>query len=55
MDADLQDPPELLPEMIEWWKKGYKDVYAKRRSREGESWFKKWSSHTYYKLLQHNL
>ena len=53
MDADLQDPPELLPEMIEWWKKGYKDVYAKRRSREGESWFKKWSSHTYYKLLQH--
>ena len=52
MDADLQDPPELLPEMIDWWRRGYKDVCAKRRSREGESWFKKWSSHTYYKLLQ---
>ena len=52
MDADLQDPPELLPEMIEWWRRGYKDVCAKRRSREGETWFKKWSSHTYYKLLQ---
>ena len=52
MDADLQDPPKLLPEMIYWWQKGYKDIYAKRRSREGESWFKKWSSHTYYKLLQ---
>jgi len=53
MDADLQDPPELLPEMIKWWQNGYKDVCAKRRSREGETWFKKWSSHTYYKLLQH--
>ena len=53
MDADLQDPPELLPEMIEWWQKGYKDVCAKRRTRDGESWFKKWSSHTYYKILQH--
>lgn len=53
MDADLQDPPELLPEMIKWWEQGYKDVCAKRRSRAGESWFKKWSSHTYYKILQH--
>ena len=53
MDADLQDPPELLPEMIKWWEQGYKDVCAKRRSRDGESWFKKWSSHTYYNLLQH--
>ena len=52
MDADLQDPPELLPEMISWWEQGYKDVYAKRRSRAGESWFKKWSSHIYYKILQ---
>lgn len=52
MDADLQDPPELLPEMISWWERGYKDVCARRRSREGESWFKKWSSHAYYKILQ---
>lgn len=52
MDADLQDPPELLPEMISWWEKGYQDVSAKRRSRDGETFFKKWSSHTYYKILQ---
>lgn len=52
MDADLQDPPELLPEMIYHWERGYKDVCARRRSRDGESWFKKWSSRTYYRLLQ---
>lgn len=52
MDADLQDPPEMIPEMISWWEKGYDDVSAKRRSRKGESFFKKWSSHTYYKVLQ---
>lgn len=52
MDADLQDPPELLPEMICWWEKGYRDVSARRRSREGETFFKKWSSHAYYKLLR---
>ncbi|WP_370850407.1 glycosyltransferase family 2 protein [Megasphaera sp.] len=39
MDADLQDPPELIPEMISWWEKGYQDVSAKRRSRAGESFF----------------
>lgn len=52
MDADLQDPPELIAEMIEWWKKGYDDISAKRRSRAGESFFKKWSSHAFYKILQ---
>ena len=52
MDADLQDPPELIKEMLYWWKQGYKDVCAKRKSRAGETWFKKWSSHTYYKVLQ---
>lgn len=52
MDADLQDPPELIPELVNWWLQGYQDVYAKRRSRDGETWFKKWSSHQYYKLLQ---
>lgn len=53
MDADLQDPPELIKEMLYWWEQGYKDVCAKRKSRAGETWFKKWSSHTYYKILQH--
>lgn len=52
MDADLQDPPELIKEMIYWWEQGYNDVCAKRKSRAGEGWFKKWSSHTYYKILQ---
>lgn len=52
MDADLQDPPELLPDMIAWWEKGYRDVSARRRHREGETFFKKWSSHVYYRLLK---
>ena len=52
MDADLQDPPELLPAMIAWWEKGYRDVSARRRHREGETFFKKWSSHVYYRLLK---
>jgi glycosyltransferase involved in cell wall biosynthesis len=52
IDADLQDPPELIPQMIALWEEGYDDVYAKRRSRAGESWFKKVTSETFYKLLQ---
>ncbi|MBC7943435.1 glycosyltransferase [Candidatus Saccharibacteria bacterium] len=52
IDADLQDPPELIPKMIKFWEEGYDDVYAKRSSREGESWFKKASSRLYYRLLQ---
>ncbi len=52
IDADLQDPPELIPQMMKLWEGGYDDVYAKRRSREGESWFKKFTSKMYYRLLQ---
>ncbi|MGH7218320.1 MAG: glycosyltransferase family 2 protein [Candidatus Microsaccharimonas sp.] len=52
IDADLQDPPELIPEMIKLWEEGYDDVYAKRRSREGETWLKQFTSRTYYKTLQ---
>ena len=52
IDADLQDPPELIPEMIKLWEEGYDDVYAKRRSRDGESWLKKFTSKAYYKTLQ---
>ena len=52
MDADLQDPPELIPQMIKYWEQGYDDVYAKRRSRKGESWLKKFTSSEFYKLLQ---
>ena len=52
LDADLQDPPELIGEMIKYWEDGYDDVYAKRRSREGETWLKKFTSAAFYKLLQ---
>lgn len=52
IDADLQDPPELIPEMIKYWEQGYDDVYAKRNSREGETWFKKASSQWFYRILQ---
>lgn len=52
IDADLQDPPELIPEMINYWEMGYDDVYAKRRSRAGETWLKKWTSSLFYKILQ---
>ena len=52
IDADLQDPPELIPEMIKYWEEGYDDVYAQRRSRKGETWLKKFTSKMYYRVLQ---
>ena len=52
IDADLQDPPELIPEMIKYWEDGYDDIYAKRNSRQGETWFKKMSSQWFYRILQ---
>ena len=52
IDADLQDPPELIPEMIKWWEQGYEDVYAKRKTRGRESWLRKWLSLMFYRLLQ---
>jgi len=51
MDADLQDPPEVLPELIERWKEGYEVVYAIRAEREGESWFKKVTASLFYRLI----
>lgn len=52
MDADLQDPPELIPELIKYWEEGYDDVYARRKSRKGETWLKKFTSTMYYRVLQ---
>ena len=52
LDADLQDPPEVIPELIKYWKEGYDDVYARRKSRKGETFFKKFTSKMYYRILQ---
>jgi polyisoprenyl-phosphate glycosyltransferase len=51
MDADLQDPPELIPVFIKHWENGYDDVYGCRNSREGETWLKKKTSVWFYSLL----
>lgn len=50
-DADLQDPPEVIPEMIEKWREGYDVVYGVREIREGETWFKKFSAKLFYRLI----
>ena len=51
MDADLQDPPEIVVDMLNSWEQGFEDVYAKRRSRGKESWMKKHLSHPFYFIL----
>ncbi|WP_235937516.1 glycosyltransferase family 2 protein [Marinobacter caseinilyticus] len=51
MDADLQDPPELIPEMVKKWQSGVDVVLMKRRSRQGETWVKRTSAHLFYRLL----
>ena len=51
IDADLQDPPELIAEMIEKWHEGYDVVYASRRVRIGESWFKRFSAEGFYQVI----
>jgi len=52
IDADLQDPPELIPELIRRWREGFDVVYAKRTAREGETWIKKATSHAFYRIIQ---
>ena len=51
IDVDLQDPPELIEEMLAKWREGYKVVYAKRRSRKGETFLKTWISHFGYRVI----
>lgn len=51
IDADLQDPPEILDEMIQYWEEGYHVVYGVRRTREGESGFKLFTARAFYRLL----
>ena len=52
IDADLQDPPEVILKMIERWKEGFEVVYGKRIKREGETFFKKSTSKIFYRLLK---
>ncbi len=51
MDADLQDPPEVVLELIAKWREGYQVAYAVRAEREGESWFKKTSASLFYRII----
>jgi len=51
IDADLQDPPEMILELAKKWKEGYEVVYAVRAEREGESWFKLWTASLFYRLI----
>ena len=51
MDADLQDPPELVPDMVAKWREGYDVVLARRSSREGEGWIKQATARLFYRLL----
>ena len=54
IDADLQDPPSLIPEMLKYWEEGYDDVYAKRNSRGKESWLRRKLSMLFYYILDHS-
>jgi dolichol-phosphate mannosyltransferase len=51
IDADLQDPPEIIPQMIDLWEQGYQVVYGRRVQRKGETRFKKWSARVFYRVL----
>lgn len=52
IDADLQDPPEVIPDMMEKWRQGYQVVYGVRETRRGESWFKLITAAAFYRLLK---
>ncbi len=52
IDADVQDPPELIPDLVTCWRAGFDMVYAKRRSRAGENWLKRGTARGFYRLMQ---
>ncbi|MEH2140052.1 glycosyltransferase family 2 protein [Nostoc sp.] len=52
LDADLQDPPELIPDMIEKWRQGYQVIYAQRTQRLKEGWFKRFTAYFFYRILK---
>jgi glycosyltransferase involved in cell wall biosynthesis len=51
IDADLQDPPELIKDLVSKWEEGYDVVYAVRRSRQGESWLKRFTANNFYRVI----
>lgn len=51
IDADLQDPPELIPDLVAGWREGFDTVYAQRRTRAGESWLKRLTAHLFYRAM----
>jgi glycosyltransferase involved in cell wall biosynthesis len=53
IDADLQDPPELIPDLVAGWRAGHDMVYAQRRRRDGETWLKRTTARAFYRLMQH--
>ncbi len=53
IDADLQDPPELIPELVAGWRAGFDMVYAQRRARAGETWVKRATAAWFYRLMEH--
>jgi dolichol-phosphate mannosyltransferase len=52
MDSDLQDPPEVIPDLVERWREGFDVVYAQRRARQGESLFKRATAYLFYRLVR---
>ncbi len=52
IDSDLQDPPEVIPELVAKWREGYRIVFAQRAEREGETWFKKATAAFFYRLIR---
>jgi len=52
IDADLQDPPEVIPELVARWREGFEVVYAQRERRDGETWFKKLTARLFYRVLR---
>jgi len=53
MDADMQDPPELIPRMLELWQEGAHIVYGQRQNRQNETWIKKTTAKLFYRILNH--
>ncbi|WP_296942725.1 glycosyltransferase family 2 protein [uncultured Massilia sp.] len=52
LDSDLQDPPELIPQLLDAWREGYDVVYGMRAERDGETWFKKFTAHHFYSVIK---